>query len=88
MRWTTTLITVCMATLLVVSAWMLHDSTPTRSRGPEAVPLVTQEELPRDAVDAALHKKWPTKHNGPSATAASTRPPRASCRPNARTPSG
>ena len=32
MRWTTTLITVCMATALVVVAWLMHESAPTRAR--------------------------------------------------------
>ncbi len=51
MRWTTTLITVCAAAALVVVAWLMHESAPTRARSTDPIPLATRSELPRDEID-------------------------------------
>ena len=51
MRWTTTLIMVCVAAALVVVAWLMHESAPTRARSTDPIPLATRSELPRDEID-------------------------------------
>mgnify|MGYP001999845730 CR=1 FL=1 len=61
MRWTTTLITVCMATALVVVAWLMHESAPTRARASDPVPLATPAELPRDEIDR-IEVRFGTDH--------------------------